>query len=81
MTWQLRICGPSQMTTMALNENVVDDDIMTWIQARARQPSPSLTTLDARGAIVTTRIAMTTKMHAAVAVRIVGETIRVLKII
>jgi hypothetical protein len=67
---------------MVLNKNVDDDDnIMTWIQATARLPSPSPPTPDARGAIVTTRIATTTTMHTAAAAQIKGETKRALKIV
>jgi hypothetical protein len=69
------------MTMMALKKNINDDSIMTWIQATARPPSLSPPTPDARGAIVTTRIATTTTMHAAAAAQIMGETTRVLKII
>jgi hypothetical protein len=69
------------MTTTASNKNVDKDDIMTWIQATARLPSPSPPTPDARGAIVTTWIATTTTMHAATAAQIVGETTRALKIV
>ena len=66
---------------MALNKKVEDEDIMTRIQAMARPPSPSPPTPDARGAIVTTRIATTTTMHAAAAARIKGETTRAFKIV
>jgi hypothetical protein len=72
---------PLQMTKMALNDNINDDNVKTWIQAMARLPSPSPPMPDARGAIVTTRIAMTTTMHAAVVAQIVGETTRALKIV
>ncbi len=67
---------PLQMTTMASNKNFVNNNVMTWIQAMARLPSPSPPTPNARGAIVTTWIATTTMMHAAAVARIVGETIR-----
>ncbi len=72
---------PLQMMTMALNKNVNNDNVITWIQATARPPSPSPPMPDARGAIVTTWIAMATIMHAATAAWIMGETTRVLKII
>jgi hypothetical protein len=58
---------PLQMMTMALNKNVNNDNVITWIQATARPPSPSPPMPDARGAIVTTWIAMATIMHAATA--------------
>ncbi len=69
------------MTMMASNKNVDNDDVMTWIQATARLPSPSPLTPDKRGAIVTTRIATTTTMHAAAVAQIMGETTRALKIV
>jgi hypothetical protein len=69
------------MTMMATNKNIDNDDVMTQIQATARPPSLSPPKPDARGAIVTTLIAMTTTMHAAVAAQIKGETTRALKII
>ncbi len=52
------------------NENVDDEDVMTWIQLTARPLSPSPPTPDTRGAIVTTWIMMMTMMHAAVAAQI-----------
>ncbi len=66
---------------MAMIENVDDDNVMIRIQATARPPSPSPPTPDARGAIVTTRIATTTTIHAAAAARIKGETTRALRIV
>jgi hypothetical protein len=69
------------MTMMGLNKNVVNDNIMTWIQATARPPSPSPPTPDARGTILTTRIGTTTTMHAAAAAQTMGEITRVLKIV
>jgi hypothetical protein len=68
------------MTTMALNKNVNDDNVMTRIQAAARPPSsPSMS--NARDAVITTWIATKTTMHAAAVAQIVGETTRALKII
>jgi hypothetical protein len=55
------------MTTMVLNKNVNDDDVMTPIQATARPPAPSPPMPDARGGIVTTQIATKTTIHAAAA--------------
>jgi hypothetical protein len=69
------------MMTMASNKNVNDDNVMTQIEATTKLPSPSFPMLDTRGAIVTTRIATTTMMHAVAAAQIVGETTRALKII
>ncbi len=66
---------------MAWNENVTNDDVMTWIQAMARPLSLSPPMPDPRGAIVTTRIAMTTTVHVAAAAQIKGETTRALKIV
>ena len=54
---------------------------MTWIQVMARPPTLSFPMPDARGAIVTTRIVMTTAIHAAAAAQILGETTRALKIV
>jgi hypothetical protein len=68
------------MTMMVSNKNIDDNNVMTWIQAMARPPSLSPPTLDTRGAIVTTRVATTTTMHAAAPAQIVGETTRALKI-
>ncbi len=53
--------------------------IMTRIQATTRLPSPSPPMPDTRGPIITTRIATTTKMHAAAAAQIMGKTTGVLK--
>jgi hypothetical protein len=67
------------MTMIASKKNVDNDNVMTWIQVTARLPSPSPPMQDARGAIVATRIAMTTTMmHAAAAEQIKGETTRAL---
>ncbi len=71
----------SQMTMMASNKNVYNDDVMTQIKATARPPSPSPPTPNARGAIVMTWIARTTTIHTIAAAQIVGETTRALKII
>jgi hypothetical protein len=70
-----------KMMTMVSKKNVNNNNIMTQIQATARLPSLSPPTLDARGAIITTWIAMTTMMHAAAVAQIVGETTRALKIV
>ncbi len=69
------------MTMMASNENINNDNVMTWIQATTRLPSPSPPMQDTRGAIVTTQIAMTAMMHAAAVAQIVGETTRALKVV
>jgi hypothetical protein len=69
------------MTTMASNKNINNDDVMIWIQAMARPPSPSPPTPDKRDAIVTTQIATTTTMHTAAVAQIMGETTRALKIV
>ncbi len=63
------------------NKNIDNDNVMTWIQATARLPSPSPPMPDARGTIVTTQIATATTMHAAAAAQIKGEITRALKII
>jgi hypothetical protein len=69
------------MRMMASNKNVDNNDVMTRIQATARLLSLSCPTPEARGAIITTWIAMTRTMHAAAAARIKGETTRALKIV
>jgi hypothetical protein len=69
------------MMMMASNKNVNDDDVMTWIQATARLPSPSPPTPDARGTIITIWIAMTTTIHTAAVAQIMGETTRATKIV
>jgi hypothetical protein len=69
------------MMTMASNKNIDNDNVMTWIQATARPPSPSPPVPDTRGAIVTTWIATTTTMHAAAVAQIMGETTRALQIV
>ncbi len=69
------------MRKMVSNKNVNNKDVMTQIQATARLPSPSPPILDARGAIVMTRMATATTMHTAVVAQIKGETTRALKIV
>ncbi len=69
------------MTTMVLNKNANNNNVMTQIQAIARLLSPSPPTPDTRGAIIMTWIAKTTTMHAAAAAQIMGETTRPLKFV
>jgi hypothetical protein len=71
----------SGMMTMTSNKNIINNAVMTRIQATVRPPSLSPPTPDTRGTIVTTRIATMTTMHAAVAVQIKEETTRALKIV
>ncbi len=66
---------------MVSNKNIDGNNMITWIKATARPPSPSPPTPDARGTIVTTQIVMTTTMHPAVAAQILAETTRALKIV
>jgi hypothetical protein len=69
------------MMAMASNENINNNNVMTWIQAMARLPSLSPPMPDARGAIITTWMMTTTTMHTAAVARIMGETTRALKIV
>jgi hypothetical protein len=69
---------PLQMTTMALNKNIDNGNVMTRIQVMVRLPSLSPPMLDARGIIIMTWIAMTTTIHTTGGAQIVGETTRVL---